>query len=110
MEGTFRCMPRRGTSMNTEHESAWADLPAKVAHPFRVAIIEALLWIAEPLSAIGVVDVLDGYMSMWSAAAHLEALERLGVVEPMPGERAVESGEDRIDLLYRLVGPKAGQK
>ncbi len=81
-----------------------AGPPENVDHPYRVAIIEALLWVAEPLSAIGVVDVLDGYMSMWSAVAHLEALERLGVVERAPGAGVAQAGEDRFDIRYRLLG------
>jgi len=93
-----------GPLMSGDPEAVWAGLPGNVDHPYRVAIIEALLWIGEPLSAIGVVDVLDGYMSMWSAVAHLEALERLGVVERAPGTVVAQAGEDRFDIPYRLVG------
>jgi hypothetical protein len=92
-----------GPVMDGDPEEVWACLPENVDHPYRVAIIEALLWIGEPLSAIGVVDVLDGYMSMWNAVAHLEALERLGVVERAPGAGVAQAGEDRFDIPCRLV-------
>jgi len=92
-----------GPVMGDDSEAVWAGLPENVDHPYRVAIIEALLWICEPLSAVGVVDVLDGYMSMWNAVAHLEALGRLGVVEPVAGTGTMQAGEERFDMAYRLV-------
>jgi len=97
-----------GSLMGGDFESVWAGLPENVDHPYRVAIIEALWRTGEPLSAIGVVDVLDGYMSMWNAAAHLKALEQLGVIEPLSGDRAAHVREDRFDVRYRLVGPEVG--
>ena len=89
--------------MNHDIAEVWSRMPAKVDHPYSVAIVEALWWIAEPLSAIVLVDVFDGYMSMWDAAAHLHALERLGVVEPVPHAELPQAGEDRFDMPYRLI-------
>ncbi|HEX6687233.1 MAG TPA: hypothetical protein VF085_01045 [Solirubrobacterales bacterium] len=40
-------------------EKFWAALPEKTLHPLRVPILEAFRWIGEPLSAVGIVDVLD---------------------------------------------------
>lgn len=84
----------------------WATLPEKVKHPVRVLIIEALRWIGEPLSAVALVDLFDGQMSMWEAAHHLRVLEELGVVEPL------DSGASRSDLLdlpYRLKDRNSGE-
>lgn len=94
--------------MTADFEELWRGLPAKVDHPYRVAIIEALRWIGEPLSAIGVVDALDGYMSMWNAAFHLEALERLGVVERVAGAGEPQAHEERFDVSFRLARRGAG--
>lgn len=89
--------------MSGDCEEFWSTLPEKAQHPVRVPIIEALWWIGEPLSAIALVDVLDGFLSMWEAAHHLRVLDALDVVEPSPVE--TDSGTSRDDLFdvpYRL--------
>jgi hypothetical protein len=92
-----------GDAMGDAHEEFWAILPEKVEHPIRVPIIEALWWIGEPLSAIALVDLFDGFLSMWEAAHHLNILEELDVVEPSPVETASRtSRNDRFDVPYRL--------
>jgi hypothetical protein len=56
------------------------------------------------------VDVLDGYLSMWEAAHHLRILEALDVTEPSPGDTGRgASGEDRFDLPYRLKDRNPGK-
>jgi hypothetical protein len=96
--------------MNSDCEELWSTLPEKVLHPVRVPIIEALWWIGEPLSAIGLVDVLDGYLSMWEAAYHLRILDALDVVEPSSVD--TDSGASRDDLFklpYRLKDRNSGE-
>jgi hypothetical protein len=96
----------KGDAMNNDYEEFWSTLPEKVLHPVRVPIIEALWRIGEPLSAIVLVDVLDGFLSMWEAAHHLRTLEGLDVVE------ALDSGtsrNDRFDLPYRLKDRDSGE-
>lgn len=89
--------------MNSDCEEFWATLPEKVPHPARVPLIEALWWIGEPLSAIVLVDVLDGFLSMWEAAHHLRVLDALDVVEPSSVETdSGAPGKDLFDLPYRL--------
>ena len=90
--------------MDKEREEFWSTVPGKADHPARVLMLEAFRWIAEPLSPIAMVDVLDGELSMWDAAAHLLALERLGVVKPVRRAGVPQSGLDRFDVHYRLVG------
>lgn len=90
--------------MSADIEEFWAALPPKVLHPRRVPILEAFRCTGEPLSAVMVVDVLEGEVTMWDAVAHLDALARLGVVRP--GERdphAPALREDRFDVLYSLT-------
>jgi len=75
---------------------SWGDLD-----PVQVTMLEALRWIGEPLSAIGLVDVLDGYLSMWEAKDHLQSLQKDRVVMPVSADELDEPvGE--FDQLYRL--------
>jgi len=96
--------------MSGDWEEFWSPLPEKVLHPFRVPIIEALWWIGEPLSAIALVDVLDGFLSMWQAARHLRVLDALDVVEPSSVDTdSGASREDLFDVPYRLKDQNLGE-
>ena len=64
-------------------------------------ILEALRWIGEPLSAIALVDMNDGHITMWEAAHHLRVLDSLAVAEPVDaGSGASRSGA--FGVPYRL--------
>jgi hypothetical protein len=92
--------------VNSDREEFWSTLPEKVRHPVRVPVVEALWWIGEPLSSVDMVDVLDGFLTMWEAAHHLQALEALDVVEPVS-----DAGEGRrgpLDIPFRLREREAG--
>jgi hypothetical protein len=94
----------KGGAMNNDYEEFWSALPEKAQHPFRVPIIEALWRIDEPLSAIGLVDVFDGVLSMWDAAHHLHVLDVLDVAEPSPVDRgSCAPRGDLFDVPYRLT-------
>jgi len=96
--------------MSSNDEEFWSNLPEKVLHPVRVPIIEALWRIGEPLSAVALVDVLDGFLSVWETAHHLRVLERLDVVEPSPVD--ADSGASRtgaFDVPYRLKDRNSGE-
>lgn len=88
-------------------EELWASLPDAALHPIRVPIVEALWWVHQPLSALGLVDVLDGALDMWEARYHLEALEELGVAEPVASEPTDTPKDPRQDptllVPYRLT-------
>lgn len=89
--------------MSNGYEEFWSALPEKALHPARVTIMEALWWIGEPLSAIALVDVFDGCLSMWEVAHHLRALDALDVAEPSPvatGSSPLRN--DHLDVPYRL--------
>ncbi len=94
--------------MDDGYEEFWATLPEKVQHPVRVPVVEALRWIQEPLSAIALVDVLDGFLSMWEAAHHLRVLEALDVVEPAPVDADRGASRSPFDAPYRLKDRDAG--
>ncbi len=90
--------------MSNDYREFWSTLPAKALHPLRVPIIEALWWIGEPLSAVALVDVLDGFLSMWEAARHLRVLDALNVTEPSPvNAESATSRNDLFDVPHRLV-------
>lgn len=94
----------QGDPTSSDRDEFWATLPEKALHPLRVPIVEALRWIGEPLSAIGVVDVLDGHMSMCDAGHHLRALTALGVTEPAPIDAdSRRRRDDLFDVPYRLT-------
>lgn len=96
--------------MSSEHEEFWSALPENVLHPARVPIVEALWWIGEPLSAIALVDVLDGFLSMWDAAHHLRVLDALDVAEPSPVDMDCgRSRNDLFDVPYRLKDRDSGE-
>jgi Helix-turn-helix domain len=96
--------------MSGAWEEFWSTLPEKVLHPVRVPIIEALWWIGEPLSAIALVDALDGFLSMWEAAHHLRVLDEFNVVEPssVDTDRGA-SREDLFEVPHRLKDRNSGE-
>lgn len=93
--------------MTREGDDFWDALGDHALDPIRVPILEALWRIGEPLSAIGLVDVLDGFLTTWEANHHLQVLETLGVVEPtsadQPGKQA-----SAFDVPYRLKTAASG--
>lgn len=90
--------------MTAEVEEFWAAMPPKALHPRRVPILEAFRCIGEPLSPVMVVDVLEGEVTMWEAAAHLAALVRLGVVRRGGRDpQAPSLREERFDVFYSLA-------
>ena len=99
---------QKGAAMSDDCEEFWSTLPERLLHSVRVPIVEALWWIGEPLSAIELVDVLDGFVSMWEAAYHLRVLEALDVVERSTVDNGA-SGEDRFHVPYRLKDRDAGE-
>ncbi|MFL5898000.1 MAG: hypothetical protein ACJ76D_06000 [Solirubrobacterales bacterium] len=77
-------LPRR-TVLSAE-QFCWSSLVASVVHPVKVAIIEALLWIEEPLSAVQIVRLFRGagrefYDS--NIRFHLRALVEIELLEPV---------------------------
>jgi len=94
-----RAMPSRAN--RRESDDLWDALEEVDLDPVQVAMLEALRWIGVPLSAIGLVDVLDGYLTMWEAQYHLEVLQKAGVVELVSADELGEPSSD-FDLPHRL--------
>jgi hypothetical protein len=94
--------------MSNDCEEVWSTLPEWALHAARVPIVEALQWIGEPLSAIELVDVLDGYLSVWELAYHLRVLDALDVVERSTVDNGA-SGEGRLYVSYCLKDRKSGK-
>lgn len=85
-----RMPPVRGRAMgvSTEEEGDestfdWGSLVPHLVYPAKVAIIEALLWVAEPLSPSELVKLLDDredhYLSI--VAYHVRGLVKAGALE-----------------------------
>lgn len=99
----------KGDAMSSDYEEFWSALPNRALHPLRVPILETLRWIGEPLSAIALVDVFDGHVTMWEAAHHLRVLDELDVTEPSPVD--ADSGTSRNGVFrvpYRLKERQGG--
>ena len=59
----------------------WETLVSLVVHPLKIEIIEALLWIGEPLSAAELVEILDGGCSLGLIVYHAKTLENMKAIE-----------------------------
>lgn len=94
--------------MSSDYEEFWSGLPDKALHPHRVPMLEALRWIGEPLSAIALVDVLDGHLTMWETGHHLGVLDSLGVAEPVDADGR-RSRSDVFHVPYRLKAQNSGE-
>jgi hypothetical protein len=66
----------------------WAALVPHVVHPLKVAIIEALVWIGEPLSPAELERILDHQFGLSLVSYHVNKLVETGVLEPV-GNRPV---------------------
>ncbi|HEY5815243.1 MAG TPA: hypothetical protein VIS95_02770 [Solirubrobacterales bacterium] len=81
----------------------WDGAAARVLHPVRVEIIEAMRWIDRPLSAIDLVYVFEGkQLGLW-IEHHLRCLVKLRIaVEENDGQG---TGDPTTQPLYRLNRP-----
>lgn len=59
----------------------WAQLVPLIVHPMKVAIIEAIDWIGQPLSPTDMVRMLEGEVSVSYASYHFRELKKLGAIE-----------------------------
>lgn len=63
-------MSRGGESLD------WVDLVPLIVHKTKLLILEAMLWIDEPLSAVDVEAICDGEIGTSSLSYHLKSLDR----------------------------------
>lgn len=73
----------------------WAALVPLVIHPMRVAIIEALLWIDEPLSASDIRKMSDKDYSLGYICYHVKELAKGGVIKKV-GQRKVRGATEKF--------------
>ena len=88
--------PSRAVHATTGDESiaVWEELVPRVVHPIKVAIIEALLWIGEPLSATELTSSFgkrEYYLGL--IRHHANALTDLGALE-IVGRRPVRGATE----------------
>jgi hypothetical protein len=77
----------------------WGQLVARVLHPKQVAIIEALLWINEPLSAEDLKLLFEDRPSASVMTHHLRRLTKLDAVKIVARARSRRSV---TSIAYRL--------
>lgn len=61
----------------------WEALVALLIHPVKVAIIEAMSWIGEPLSATDMDRILKNQVGVSLISYHLRKLVELEVIKPV---------------------------
>ncbi len=59
----------------------WVRLVSSAVHPSKVAIVEAMAWIGEPLSANLLEHVFEGQYGLSLLSYHLKRLAEMGVIE-----------------------------
>jgi hypothetical protein len=77
----------------------WESLLGRLLHPVQVQIIEAMLSIDRPLSAVELERVFEKKVNLSTVAYHVRRLADLDVVAPA-GTRRVRGAVQRF---YRLV-------
>jgi|GEM_PF-814973 len=75
MEPTAQQLPPATRSFD------WEALVPLLIHPVKVEIIEAMIWIEEPLSATDLDRILDSQIGVSLISYHLRKLAELGAVE-----------------------------
>jgi DNA-binding transcriptional ArsR family regulator len=64
-----------------EQAHDWSALVPRIVHPAQEAVIEALLWVEQPLSATDFGNLLDDpALSVSRISYHLDALARKGIL------------------------------
>jgi len=91
--------PRAGAPTSSRASQAdvidWGSLVAVFVHPTRVAIIEALTRLGEPLSATDLRKVFGGRVLATTISQHVNALAKVGVLEEVD-QRRVRGATERF--------------
>jgi DNA-binding transcriptional ArsR family regulator len=59
----------------------WMIVAARFIHPLKVAIVEALFWIEQPLSATAISKMCSGLYTLSLVSYHMKDLEAKGIIE-----------------------------
>ncbi len=73
----------------------WAGLVPHFVHPIKVEIIEAMIWIGQPLSASELAQVFFSEYDLSRVSYHLSKLAKAGVFEQV-GQRQVRGAMQRF--------------
>lgn len=86
--------------MNDKRDEAefWGAVAACLLHPIRLQIVEAMLWIDRPLSAVELTGVFSDMDAMSSVSYHVRCLSR-GRVLKVVRRRQVRGA---MQTFYRL--------
>ncbi len=86
----------KGPSAPSEFD--WAGLVALTVHPLKVDIVEALVWLDEPLSATELTLMVEGDYDLDNVIYHARSLVELGVLEDCK-RRYVRGAHARLYVL-----------
>ena len=100
--GTLADAASKGS--NGDHPfPGWEPFLPHLVHPLKVAIVEALLWIGEPLSAVQLGKVFrgvgDGFRES-NVRYHVRHLAEVGVIEATPVDTASGGRPSRERFFY----------
>lgn len=91
--------PTRGMSEGDEGFN-WETLVPLFIHPIKVAVIEALDWIGQPLSPTELMAIFDGEYKLGALAYHVSTLAKFGVVA-VTHERQVRGARETYYFFPR---------
>lgn len=90
------------TTVGDELQFDWAALVPHFVHPVKVTIIEAMLWIGQPLSASELAKVFFGEYDLSLISYHVVKLAQAGVLEQVR-ERQVRGALQRFYFFPRAA-------
>jgi Helix-turn-helix domain len=85
---------------------AWEDLVPHFVHPAKVAVIEALAWIDQPLSPTELNQVLDEEFGVSLVSYHMRKLAQVGALERVR-QQAVRGA---LQTFYALSGESSPRR
>jgi len=89
------------------HFPGWEPFLPQVVHPIKVAIVEALIYIGEPLSAVQLGKMLGGNGQGWresNVRYHLNHLAEIGVLEgDLETDQQVGDPKQKFFYFTRLL-------
>jgi len=77
----------------------WGMLGAHLLHPIQVQIIEAMLWIDQPMSASALVNVFSEEIRLSTVAYHVRRLSSLRALRTVDERTPMRGSQEK---LYRL--------
>lgn len=80
----------------------WDALLGQLVHPTQVAVIEALRWVGQPLSATELTEIFDDRLGLSAISYHVRRLKDLGILEFIK-RREVRGATERF---YFFAGTK----